>query len=191
MILLLQACAGTGSVPEDHFYRLQPLTVTQPFANPPLTGVLKVERMDASGVLRDRAILFSKAESPQQLQRHHYHFWLDAPTELVRMQLVQYLRDRRVAQLVAAEYIDEPGDLRLHLELRDFSRQLQPGGEVRVHIALGAVIKGRNTRTPLLVKQYRTQVTAADSHMVASIQAFEQGLEALYQELVDDLVHLQ
>ncbi len=188
LVVLLSGCAGSGQVPEEHFYRLGTLTMTAPYSQPPIAGVLEVERMDAFGLLRDRALLYSAAATPQELQRHHYHFWVDAPTELIRDQLVQYLRDAHVAKLVTADHIDQDGDIRLRLELRDFSRRLQPGGKASVRVELGVIANPKGKGMPLLVKRYAHEAAAHDGSPSASVAAFDQALAQIYAEMLVDLL---
>lgn len=179
---------GPGAVPEDHFYRLGTLTAESRYEEPPFEGVLAVERVDAFGLLRDRALLYSEADTPQDLQRHHYHFWIDAPNDLVRDQLVQYLRSADVARQVAGEYIEEEGDLRLKLALRDFSRRLGGDGTVTVQVELDVVLNPKGRGAPLLVKRYRSGMRATNTGVAASVTAFDQALSTVYGELVKDVV---
>src|SRR5690606_33156606 len=88
LVLLLAGCAGTGTLPEEQYYRLATLGVDAPFAQAPVAAVLYVERIEAVSLFRDRALLYGAADNPQQLQRHHYHYWAGSPPQLVRDQLV-------------------------------------------------------------------------------------------------------
>ena len=187
LALFLNGCAGTGSVPEDHFYRLATLSVERPFEQPPLAGVLRVERMEAVGVLRDRALLYSHADTPQQLQRHHYHYWTGAPTALVRDQLVQYLRDSGLAGLVAVDPMGRHADLHLHLELRDFSRRLHSDERATVRVELGLIAQPAGREPPLLVQRYAREVVAANGSPAAAVTAFDVALAEIYGEMVRDL----
>lgn len=188
LVLLLAGCAATAPVPEDHFYRLGVLEAEGRFDVSPIDGVLAVQRIDAFGLLRDRALLYSEAATPQDLQRHHYHFWIDAPNDLIRDQLVQYLRDVGVARLVAAEHIELDGDVRLQLQLRDFSRRLQKGGTVSVRVELGAVLNPGKRGEPLLVNRYVREVQAANRSIAASVAAYDTALTQIYDDLTSDIL---
>ncbi|MFN2339023.1 MAG: ABC-type transport auxiliary lipoprotein family protein [Gammaproteobacteria bacterium] len=188
LALFLSGCAGT--VPDDHFYRLATLPVEQAFERPPLVGVLRVERVEAVGLLRDRALLYSHADRPQQLQRHHYHHWIGPPPVLVRDQLVQYLRDSDIADLVATDPMGRDADLYLHLELRDFSRRLHAGGRAAVRVELGLVAQPADRESPQLVRRYAREVTAANGSPAAAVTAFDQALAEIYGELARDLMQM-
>jgi ABC-type uncharacterized transport system auxiliary subunit len=190
LALFLGGCAGTGTVPEDHFYRLATLPVEQPFEPPPLAGVLRVRRVEAVGLLRDRALLYSHAATPQQLQRHHYHHWVGPPPLLVQDQLVQYLRDRRLADLVATDSMDRNADLHLQLEVRDFSRRLHANGGAAVRVELGLVAQPAGREPPLLVRRYMREVMANNGSPAAAVTAFDVALAEIYGELVQDLLQV-
>lgn len=190
LVLLLAGCAGTGTVPEDHYYRLATLTVEQAFTRPPLGGVLRVERIEAVDLLRDRALLYSEADQPQQLHRHHYHFWTGSPPVLVREQLVQYLRDRGIAGLVAEAPMTQDADLRLHLELRDFSRRLHANGDAAVRVELGLVAQPPGRVPPVLVQRYVSEMAARTGSPVAAAAAFDMALAEIYETLVQDLLRV-
>ncbi|MCW9059368.1 MAG: ABC-type transport auxiliary lipoprotein family protein [Gammaproteobacteria bacterium] len=189
LVLFLGGCAGTDAVPEDHFYRLATLSVEQPFESPPLAGVLRVERVEAVGLLRDRALLYSHAAAPQQLQRHHYHHWVGPPPVLVQDQLVQYLRDRRLADLVATDSMDRNADLHLRLEVRDFSRRLHVNGAA-VRVELGLIAQPAGREPPLLVRRYMREVMANNGSPAAAVTAFDVALAEIYGELVQDLLQV-
>ncbi len=188
LVLFLGGCAGTGAVPEDHFYRLATLSVEQPFELPPLAGVLRVERVEAVGLLRDRALLYSHAATPQQLQRHHYHHWVGPPPVLVQDQLVQYLRDRRLADLVVTDSMDRNADLHLRLEVRDFSRRLHANGGAAVRVELGLIAQPAGREPPLLVRRYMREEMASNGSPAAAVTAFDVALAEIYGELVRDLL---
>lgn len=186
--LVLAGCASTQSVPEDHFYRLTPLSVAEPFTVPPFAGVIKVERVKAFGIFQERAVLFSREATPETLERYHYHFWIDAPTALLRKHLVAYLRKRGIAQLVVGSEIQQPGDIQLQLELNNFERILNDTGKIQVKVGLAVVVNNGRGEKPLLIKSYSAMKKLDDKTMPASIKAFNQGLQDIYQQLSEDLM---
>ena len=189
LVLLVSGCAGTADLPEDHYYRLATLPVEHSFVRPPLPGTLGVERIDTVDLLRDRALLYGEQEFPQRLKRHHYHFWAGSPPVLVRDQLVQYLRDRGVAGLVAEAAMTHDADLSLHLELRDFSRRLHADGEAAVRVELVVLAKPPGRQPPLLVRRYVTEMAAHNGSPAAAVEAFDRALGGIYDEIVGDLMH--
>ena len=86
--------------PKTIFYRLAVATSPQPLARPPLAGVLEVGRFVADGLTAGRPIVYSQSGQPHALSEYHYHFWVEAPTVLLRDQLVGQLRAAKVARAV-------------------------------------------------------------------------------------------
>ena len=184
--LLMAACATPAPVPEDQFYRLIGPAAPAHLAKPTIPGTLKIEPIKTFGIYRERAILYSQSDQPARLSQHHYHHWIDTPTRLIREQLTDYLRESGVAETVAGSQIGLSGDIRLNLELKQFERVLHPAGDVSVGVRLDAVIMDRSNK-PLKIASYRSEPPAEDSSVTASVAAFNQALEAIYRQLLEDL----
>ncbi len=187
-VVLAAGCAGPGEVPEDRFYRLNPVAPEQPLAEPLLRGVLEVERLDAFGVYHDRAILYAPADEPATLLHHHYHFWVAPPTELVRDHLAAYLRAANLAETVASGQLGQRGDLVLAARLTRFERVLKPDGAVVTRVGL-AVVARRDGQLALR-REYAADTAAEDASFGASVRAIEQGLASVYAALLGDLQRL-
>ena len=97
--LALSACGGNATVPENHFYRLEVPAPTFKAAKA-LDGVLEVDRLLATGSLSQRSIVYRQTDNPHQLKAYHYHFWNEAPGELLQAELVGYLRAVGIAEKV-------------------------------------------------------------------------------------------
>ncbi len=100
MLLLLGGCASTTPVPEDRFFRVNPVHPHRVLSEPALTGGLAVDYMQADPLRSGRAVLYSDSRQPLQLQRYHYEFWVDQPPRMVRQALAAYLRETGVADAV-------------------------------------------------------------------------------------------
>ena len=117
----LTGCLGSAPpVPRDHYYRVMvtpPSRVAQsqtasiegasipglPGSNADramFPGVLSVARLEAEGLLRERPLLYSATGSPYEMQQHDYHYWMDPPTRMLQLQLVDYLRASGLVQSV-------------------------------------------------------------------------------------------
>lgn len=189
LCLLLGACATPEPVPQDQFYRLVGPASPVRLAAPVIQGTLKVEPIKTFGIYRERAILFSPSDQPESLRQHHYHYWIDTPTRLIRDQLVDYLRARGVAGTVAGSQIGLSGDIRLHLELKQFERVIHPAGKVSVKVWLDAVITDKSNR-PLKIVSYHSETPAGESAVAASVAAINLALGEIYQRLAEDLMTL-
>ncbi len=183
--VMLSACGTPDKVPEDRFYRLSWLTTEQQ-AETEIDGALFIGPVTAYDVYRDRAIAYSPPEEPGSLQHHHYHFWIAPPPELVREQLVDYLRKTGIASVVT---VDSPGrgqqGTRLAARLTHFERVLHPNGNVSFAVGLHVTLEYEGKTR--LRQHYDGTTTAADSTFPASVRAADEGLAQIYRELASDI----
>lgn len=187
VVLLMLGCAAGKPVPEDHFYRLSPVSDGEALAVPLSEGVIEVERISAFSLYHERAVLYTTAGEPNRLLRHHYEHWADTPVNIIRDHFVDYLRARNAAGLVAGAAEEARGDLRIELELRGFERMLNSGGAVNARIEIAAVVRRPGDARPLLLESYQVSIPAASQSMTDSVQAFSSGLEQIYGALLKDL----
>lgn len=187
LVATLLGCAAGKPIPEDNFYRLSPATAAPAGAAPMVDGVIEVDRIDAFSLYHERAVLYTMADEPNRLLRHHYEHWADTPVNIIRDHFVDYLRGRKVAELVSGAAGEARGDLRIELELRGFERVLANGGRVSARIELAAVVRRPADARPLLMQTYETSVVAANQSMSATVQAFSAALEQIYGDLLEDL----
>ena len=182
---MLCACSAPEKVPEDRFYRLSLLSAKQR-NEPVLDGALVVGPVTAYDVYRDRAIAYSPPEEPGSLQHHHYHFWVAPPPELVREQLVDYLRKSGIAKVVT---IESPGRgqraARLATRLTRFERVLQPDGAVSFSVGFQVALDHEGKVR--LRERYDGTTTAADGSFPSSVRAADEGLARIYSEMVGDI----
>jgi ABC-type uncharacterized transport system auxiliary subunit len=185
-LLLLSACAATPPAPEDHYYRL--IVSDMPTANATVTipGVLKIDAIKAYGIYRERALLYSEQAHPEALQQHHYHYWIDTPTRLIRDQLVDFLRASHVAEQVAGAQVALSGDLRLRLTLKKFERVVSVTGGAGVRVALDGVITSADGK-PIKIVSYSRELPIKENSITASVTAFSQALNEIYFEVLKDL----
>lgn len=184
LIALIAGCAGQGPAPEDHYYRLPPVSAGGDQA--PLTdGVIFVERLLAEGVYRERSILYSGDPEAIELSRYHYQHWIDTPSRMIRDHLIDYLRaSHQAGQIVFIA--DVPAHFSIYGRIRQFERRLTASG-ITIAVALEFRVTAGTGGTPLLLKQYsRTEEIGSDS-MAASVNVFARLLGDIYGELVEDI----
>lgn len=184
--LLLSACTTSPPVPDDHYYRLTTVQPEQTGRSPSLKGVLKVDPVKTYGIYRERALLYSRSEHPQELQQHRYHYWIDTPSRLIRDQLVDFLRASQIAERVAGSQLRVQGDMRLKLSLKQFERVIDSAAPHRVRVTLEAVLIDADG-APQMTQRYQRELEVSDSSIASSVRTFNQALHEIYGDLLKDL----
>jgi ABC-type uncharacterized transport system auxiliary subunit len=186
VLLLLGACAGSPPVPDDHYYRLTAVVPEQVDSNPRIEGVLKIDPVQAYGIYRERALLYSQSEHPEELRQHRYHFWIDTPSRLIRDQLVDFLRASQIAEHIAGSQLPIQSDLRLKLSLTQFERVIDKSAPQRVRVAVEALLLSADGK-PLMTRRYERLLTTSGPSIAASVRAFNQALSEIYKALLKDM----
>jgi len=188
LCLLLTGCASTGTTPEDHYYRLTLPDTVQSLEVPAIQGVLTVDRIRASGILRERALLYSLESSPEELKQYRYHHWTGTPPNMIREQLIAYLRQSNIAGHVAGEQTTAAADIRLRIKLQKFERILSDeGDDARVNLKLEVEVASDKRVRPVMIKSYDIVKPASDKSMLTSVRAMNEGLQEIYDQLLADL----
>ncbi len=181
--LLLAACAGTGPVPEDRFYRLgeiEPLRVYRPA---PLAGVVQVGPFHGSALHAQRSLVYASADRPLQLDRYHYHHWVEPPPRLLERQLREFLERAGVAaEAVGADYPERP-DYRVRAEIRRFEQIRSAQGQ-SVAVSLEFTVTRRGEARPVLHETFGVETApVADGEVYASVELFRRALRQVYGQL--------
>ena len=184
VVLIVTACSGPGPAPADHYYRLPPVSAD---ADPvPLTeeGIF-VERFIADGIYRERSIIYSEDPKTIELNRYHYHHWIDTPSRLLRDYLIDYLRE--VFPQTQVVFIpDVPVQYSIYGHIRQFERRISRSG-VSIAVALEFTVRTPASAYPVLIREYRRTEDLGDASMSASVNAFARLLVSIYEELVADI----
>lgn len=185
VLLAMSGCGTPDTVPEDRFYRLSVLTA-KPLDAPLIDSALVIAPVTAYDVYRDRAIAYSPVDEPGSLQHHHYHFWVAPPTELIRDQLVDYLRQTGIATTVATESFGRTQrPARLATRLTRFERALQADGSIKVAVGLQFTLEIEDR--VLLRQHYDGTTPAVDDTFSATVLAADKGLAKIYRQAIADI----
>ncbi|MBL6958664.1 MAG: membrane integrity-associated transporter subunit PqiC, partial [Rhodospirillales bacterium] len=170
--LALAACAQP-EVPRDQFYRLVAAKPEQSAPNV-FSGILQIDRFVADGLTAGRPIVFSISGRQHQLQEYHYHFWTQAPTIMLRDELVAYLRQAKVAPSVVTPDMRVAANYVISGKIRRLERVDGPPTRSVVELELAVRrIKGEKL---LLLRTYRDEVQTADSTVSATVDALNASL---------------
>lgn len=185
---ILSACAAQAPVPQDKYYRLKAVLTSAPLTQPLLPGVLEVERFTADGLTAGRPIVYADSSDPNQLREYHYHFWTQAPTVMLRDELVTYLRHAGVANNVVTPEMRLGADHVMSGRIRMLEQIIgsNKGTALELEIAL------RNPRDGklLFLKSYRHKVPQTAMGVAAAVDALNKALNIIYADLLVDIKNL-
>lgn len=153
----LLACAQPAP-PADNFYRLDVAQPAVRAGGPVLPGVLEVNRLEADGVLSERALAWQDKDG--SLARYRYDLWAEAPGALVQDQLAEMLRAQRAADSVVTPDLRVPPDWTLRGKLKRFEL-LPEQGKVVARLQL-SVVSAKNGQLVLLETYTSEMPSAAD-----------------------------
>ena len=184
-VLLLMSCSA-GSVPRSYFYRIDTSVGSNAAASgPTLNGVLVVERFSADGLVDERPILYSNGTS-LEVRQHHYHYWVEPPTDMLQEQMAAYLRAQNAATMVTTPEMRVPPDYVLRGRLNRFERTLGTGSdEVLIETRMSLTDVGKNQL--LWTDTYRVKVEPAGDDMLAAIEAFNRGVMTIFARFTRDI----
>ena len=184
LALLALGCAAEP-VPQDRYYRLasRPDVASGP-ARPALDATIVVERFAADGLTRDRAIVYSENGSDVEVRRHLYHHWTEPPAELLRDDLVRYLRAAGVARRIVTPELRVPADYEITGHLQRFERVL---GAARVRVRLRLAL--HDARSGLVWSDiYESEAQAKEDSVSGAVHAFNGALESIFARFVKDMI---
>ena len=185
LALPLGGCLGSAPpVPRDHFYRI---LVPAPAHSeiPTLQGVLSVAPLEADGLLRERALLYSATGVSHEMQQHDYHYWIDPPPRMLQNQLIDFMRSSGMATAVVAPDLRVEADYTLSGRVKRLERLLG-GGPPRVVAELELDLVENATKRLILVRSYTAEVPSTDESVTASIVALNTALSQIFESFLSD-----
>lgn len=185
LMLSIQACSFSGSPPpEEHFYRL-PDAVADKI--PQHYDRIYFRNVMAEGIYNERAILYVQDDSPLEVRRYHYHYWLNTPAKLIHEQLKNYLLTSGISRQLVDRHM---GDHQLELDVRLKNFERLTGSANRVLVSLEVIMRWPGQNKPAMTKTYRQELPVGSSmHDTAS--GFGQVLSSLFARILADLQNLK
>ncbi len=160
----------------------QPGSRAEPLAFP---GVLAVLPLEAEGLLRERPLLYSATGRATEMQQHDYHYWMDPPTRMLQLQLVDYLRASGLVQSVVTPDLRIQADYEVSGRIKRLERLLG-GGPIRVVVELELSLVARATNDLIVVGSYRAGAIAADDGVESSVLALNRALRQVFESFLTD-----
>ncbi|MDZ7736813.1 MAG: ABC-type transport auxiliary lipoprotein family protein [Gammaproteobacteria bacterium] len=178
LVLVLSACSSPAPAPQDHFYRL-PAATAQP-GSAVAGGVLLVEPLKVSGLIRERSIVYIVSEDSVELERYHYHLWHESPGYMLQRHLANYLRRSGFAETVTTAH-SLPADMVITGDLHQFM-QIHDVGNGRVMVSMELRLQHADSAKPVIQKIYTEYEPVDGKSMADVIAAFSRALNRIYNE---------
>ncbi len=148
-------------------------------------GVLSVAQLEAEGLLRERPLLYSTTGSATEMQQHDYHYWMDPPTRMLQVQLVDYLRASGLAQSVVTPDLRIKADYEVNGRIKRLERLLG-GGPARVVVELELSLVARPNNELIVIGTYSAEAIAGDDGVESSVLALNQALGQVFERFLAD-----
>ena len=184
ILVVLAGCFGAPPpVPKEQYFRLIAAAPTDQ-APKKISGGIEIAPFSGEGVMTERPLLFT-ADGGRKLEQRNYAYWTDAPPQMLRDQLVTYLKQAGIANNVV------PSELRVESAyvVRGTIRRLEQlvGSSTGAVISLElAVLENRSDRL-LLSKVYTAEKPTSGQDIDAAVVALNDGLDEIFAAFVSDL----
>ena len=183
---VLAGCGEQGvPVPSDRFHRLIIGTPDTVYQTPKLAGTIEIDRFHAAGVLQNRAIIFVEHDSPNVLHQYHYQLWADAPTRMLQIVTMEYLRDSRLADDVVISGSRTAPDYTLIGDIQKLEHVVGNSSSVVVEIEFG--LREHEKGSVVWVKSYTAVGEVKDDSVGAATLAISESVEEILTSLSTDL----
>jgi len=184
VLALLAGCFGSApAVPKEQYFRLVAAAPTGQ-SDKRISGGLEIVPFAGEGVMTERPLLFT-ADGGRKLEQRNYAYWTDAPPQMLRDQLVTYLRQTGIADNVS------PSELRLDADytVQGTIRRLEQlvGSKTGAVISLElAVIQKADDRL-ILSKVYTAEKPTSGENIDDAVSALNDGLDEIFAAFAGDL----
>jgi len=184
LLALLAGCFGSApAVPKEQYYRLVASAPAAQSAKP-ITGGLEIVPFAGEGVMTERPLLFT-ADGGRKLEQRNYAYWTDAPPQMLRDQLVAYLRQTGVADNVV------PSELRVETAytVRGTIKRLEQlvGDKTGAVIALELAVIEKNNDQLILSKVYTSEKPISGDRIDDAVAGLNDGLDEIFAAFAADL----
>ncbi len=186
LLLLTGGCLGAAPpVPKDHFHRIVVDKAEVEAARAPMIGVVSVAPFGAEGLLRERPLVFATSDTGFSLRQHDYHHWADVPSNMLRSQLIGYLRSSGIAQLVVTPDLRVDSDYEVRGRVKRLEQRIE-GGRPMVVAELELSLIRQGDRRPLVIDSYSVELKSGQSGIDASVSALNKAMTEIFQRFVQD-----
>lgn len=185
MMLILAGCATQAPVPSDRYYRLQAVFASEVLSSPKFAGIFEIERFTADGLTAGRPIVYVEDGDPNQLREYNYHFWTQAPTIMLRDELVTYLRAAKVSESVVIPEMRLDPTFVMTGRIRTLEQVLGStnGTRLELEVAIRRISDGKL----MFLKSYAQETAQASPGVASAVDALNKSLNVIFSDLLQDL----
>lgn len=186
MAFVITGCSLTAPpVPEENFYRLQAEFAQEPLSQVLLEGVLEVEPIAGEGLLRNRAIIYSLSESPNQLRTYHYNLWSETPSVMLSSELISFLRAAKVATQIVTPNMRVRSDYVLSGNIKRLERIVgKPNRSlIRVEFSIRSASRGKL----LFLREYKLENSVNGEDLASTVNSLSTSLSVIASDFLEDL----
>lgn len=177
ILALLVGCAAP-TVPKEQYFRLIATPAETPVATP-LNGIVEIPAFDAEGVLAERPLLFT-ADGGRKLEQRNYAYWTNSPPQMLRDQLITYLRSAHVATKVVPSELRVDAKYVVRGKLRRLEQTANPtGGVIEIEVAL----LDEETNQLIASKVFLAKEPAANGNIDDAVAALNTGMNQIFREI--------
>jgi len=188
-LLVLGSCGSAPPVPEDNFYRLQAVYADEPLSNKTLPGTVEVERFVADGLTSERAIVYSEAGKPNQVNAYHYHFWIKPPTVMLRDELVSFLRAAKISDAVVTPEMRVQAKYAITGKIKHLE-QVRAKKQTRTLLETELSLRRPGDGKLLFLNTYRIENVAGGAGVDAAVDSLNTALSIIYADFLADISKL-
>lgn len=184
ILAVLAGCFGSAPpVPKEQYFRLI-ATAPAGQAADTIAGGIEIVPFAGEGVMSERPLLFS-ADGGRKLEQRNYAYWTSAPPQMLRDQLVAYLRQANVADRVV------PSELRVEsaYAVRGTIKRLEQlvGSTTGAIISLELSVLENSSDQLLLSKIYTAEKPTSGQSIDDAVAALSDGLDEIFAAFASDL----
>lgn len=185
-LVLLAGCGSLKPLPSDTFYRLdiKPQAGARGAAQPWTDKLIRITKFSASGVHRERPIVYSRVGGVV-VQQHRYHLWIDSPERMLQQELIDYLREANVAPRISGSNVDGAG-FEVRGEIRQMDQVTGDGGVKVVVIINFELIATESQRSLILGREYQQLLPVTGSDMSATALAMSAAVGEIFERFLVD-----
>ena len=184
ILAVLAGCFGSAPpVPNEQYLRLIAAAPAEP-AHKKISGGIEIVPFAGEGVVSERPLLFTP-DGGRKLEQRNYAYWADAPPQMMRNQLVSYLRQAGIADNVV------PSELRIEsaYAVRGTIKRLEQliGGDFGAVVSLELAVLENSSDRLILSKVYTAEKPTSGQSIDSAVGALNDGLDEIFAAFVGDL----